>query len=118
MANKKKAGEAEILKAEEAIEEVVEEKAEETPAEPEKEKEPELSMYVGPTIAEIAIQNRVYAGIPAGAAKVIEEVPEFRNLFIAIKDYPMANKMIRERHGYIYSAFKTALNIKNGGTKS
>lgn len=116
---KKKNGEAEILPAEtEAAAEAVEEQAKEIPAEQEEKKEPELRMYVGPTIPEIAIQNRVYSDIPAGAAKVIKEVPEFGNLFIAIKDYPMANIMIREQRGYIYSAFRTALKIKNGGKKS
>ena len=39
------------------------------------------------------------------------------NLFIAIKDYPEANAMLREKRGYIHSAFNKALELKNGGKK-
>lgn len=74
-------------------------------------------MYVGPTVHGIGIQNQVLSEIPVSAKEKIKAVPEIGNLFIAIKDYPEANVMIREKRGYIYSAFKKALNIKNGGKK-
>lgn len=92
-----------VEEAAEAVEEVVEEV-----------KAPEPLMYVGPTIAGIGIQNRVYTDIPVGAQEAFKELPELRNLFIQINQYPDANKMLRERKGYIYSAFKKALTLKGG----
>lgn len=75
-------------------------------------------MYVGPTVPGIGIQNQVFTGIPASAQEAIKKEPEIGNLFIQIKDYPEANVMLREKRGYIYSAFNKALNLKNGGKKS
>lgn len=69
-------------------------------------------MYVGPTIVGFAIQNRVYTEIPGAVGKVIRENPEIKNLFIEVKDYPKANKMLREEKGYIFSAYKKALEMK------
>ena len=62
-------------------------------------------MYVGPTVPGIGIQNRVYTEIPEDAKDVIKKEPQIGNLFIHISDYPIANRMIREKKGYIYSAF-------------
>lgn len=75
-------------------------------------KEQERIMYVGPTVTNIGIQNCVYTEIPADAKEVIKEYPEISNLFIRIKNYPEANRMIREGHGYIYNAFIKAREIK------
>ena len=72
----------------------------------------EPMMYVGPTVQGIAIQNRVYTEIPQGAAEAIEKDPELRNLFVPILEYPKANRMIRERSGYICSAYIKALKLK------
>lgn len=69
-------------------------------------------MYVGPTLQGIGIQNRVYTSIPEGAVAAIAEEPELRNLFIPVLDYPKANKMLREKNGYIFSAFCRALQLK------
>ncbi len=74
-------------------------------------------MYVGPTIPGIGIQNQVFTEIPASAQEVFKKEPELGNLFIAIKDYPEANAMLREKRGYIHSAFNKALELKNGGKK-
>lgn len=73
---------------------------------------PDPVMYVGPTIQGIGIQNRVYKKIPDGAADVIKDNPELKNLFISVSDYPKANRMIREKSGYIFSAFSKALELK------
>lgn len=73
--------------------------------------ENERVMYVGPTVPGIGIQNRVYTEMPSDARKVIRENPQIGNLFIKIRDYPIANKMIREKKGYIYSAFLRAEEI-------
>ena len=73
---------------------------------------PQPLMYVGPTIQGIAIQNRVYTGIPEGAAAAIAKDPELGNLFIPVREYPKANRMLREENGYIYSAFTKALKLK------
>lgn len=79
------------------------------------EKVTEPLMYVGPTVNGIGIQNRVYSEIPGRTKEVLEKVPELKNLFIPIREYPEACKMLRERKGYIYSAFTKALTLKNGG---
>lgn len=69
-------------------------------------------MYVGPTLQGIAIQNRVYTEIPEGAAEAIAKDPELGNLFIPVLEYPKANKMLREKSGYIFSAYAKALKLK------
>ncbi|NBI86819.1 hypothetical protein D3Z47_11645 [Lachnospiraceae bacterium] len=74
-------------------------------------------MYVGPTIPGIGIQNQVFTEIPASAQEAFKKEPELGNLFISIKDYPEANVMLREKRGYIHSAFNKALELKNGGKK-
>lgn len=74
-------------------------------------------MYVGPTVPGIGAQNQVFKEIPDSVQAVIKGEPEIGNLFIAIKDYPEANAMLREKRGYIYSAFNKALGMKNGGKK-
>lgn len=75
-------------------------------------------MYVGPTISGIGIQNRVYTAIPADAEEKAGQMPEIRHLFIQVKEYPIANKMLREKKGYIYSAFCKVGAFKNGGKVS
>ncbi|MFG6364920.1 MULTISPECIES: hypothetical protein [Schaedlerella] len=75
-------------------------------------------MYVGPTISGIGIQNRVYTEMPADAEEKAKQTPEIRHLFIPIKEYPIANQMLREKKGYIYSAFCKAGAFKNGGKVS
>lgn len=77
------------------------------------EKEP--VMYVGPTVNGIGIQNRVYTEIPGYVQELFQEAPELKNLFIPVREYPTACRMLRERKGYIYSAFMRALDFKNGG---
>lgn len=77
-------------------------------------------MYVGPTIPGIAAQNTVYTEMPAAAKTAAETLPDFNNLFIPVRDYPEANKMLREKKGYIYSAWKKAESYKSkskGGAK-
>lgn len=75
-------------------------------------------MYVGPTVPGIGIQNRVYKEIPKEAAERAKEVPEVGLLFLPVKDYPMANKMLRERTGYIYDAYCKAASLRKGGGKA
>lgn len=69
-------------------------------------------IYVGPTIPTVAIQNQVYTGIPEGAVLAMEREPELGNLFIQIADYPKANRMLRERAGYIFRAYMSALRLR------
>lgn len=122
MSNRKKTDAAaevkEEVKATEVAEEVTETKpetAEVSKPEEDSKKEASPKMYVGPTVVDFAIQNGVYTEIPDAAKKKVEEMPELGNLFIEIRDYPKANKMLRERTGYIYSAYMKALALKNGG---
>lgn len=72
-------------------------------------------MYVGPTIAGVAIQNTVYTEIPDGALEAAKELPAIRNLFVPIREYPAAEQMLRTGKGYIASAWKKALAYKNEG---
>lgn len=72
-------------------------------------------MYVGPTVNGIGIQNRVYTEIPGNVQELFHETPELKNLFIPVREYPTACRMLREHKGYIYSAFMRALDFKNGG---
>ncbi len=78
----------------------------------------EPKMYVGPTVSGIGIQNRVYTEIPEEAKEKAEEIPEINHLFIPVKNYPVANKMLREKKGYIYSAFCKVSALRNGGDES
>lgn len=72
-------------------------------------------MYVGPTIAGIGIQNRVYTEIPAEAAERAKEIPEVGLLFIPVRDHPLASRMLRERTGYIYDAYCKVAEFRRGG---
>ncbi len=78
----------------------------------------EPKMYVGPTVSGIGIQNRVYTEIPKEAKEKAKEIPEINHLFIPVKNYPVANKMLREKKGYIYSAFCKVSALRNGGNVS
>ena len=74
---------------------------------------PEPKMYVGPTLSKLGlIQNVVYTGIPAGAAAVIAERPMVGNLFILVKDYPKAEKSIREQSGLYWMAYNEAQSLR------
>lgn len=72
-------------------------------------------MYVGPTLAGIGIQNRVYTEIPKEALSKAKEIPEINLLFIPVKDYPMANRMLREGSGYLYHAYCELSEKMKGG---
>ncbi len=74
-------------------------------------------MYVGPTVPGIGVQNRVYTEIPAEAQKRAEETPEIIHLFVPVRDYPMANRMLREGAGYIHNAYCKAEGIRKGGSE-
>ena len=69
-------------------------------------------MYVGPTVTGLAIQNRVYSEIPKEAEEAFTTNPELRNLFLPVREYPKANRMLRSGTGYIYSAFQVALGLR------
>ena len=89
MAKKKSEAVAEEIVADEAV---IEEAA------PAEEKAPEPLMYVG----------------PAGAQEAFGKLPELRNLFLEIEQYPMAEKMLRDQKGFVFSAFSKALTLKGG----
>lgn len=78
----------------------------------------EQRMYVGPTVSGIGIQNRVYTEMPEDAKEKAKEIPEINHLFIPVKNYPVANKMLREKKGYIYSAFCKVGTLRSGGNES
>lgn len=71
-------------------------------------------MYVGPTLPDIGIQNRVYTEIPKEAQIQAKEIPEINLLFIPVKDYPMANRMLREKTGYLYHVYCKLAERKKG----
>lgn len=69
-------------------------------------------LYVGPTISGIAITGTVYTSIPDAAKAAREKAPMFLNLFIPIREYGAAERMIREKKGCVYSAYAEALKFK------
>ena len=75
-------------------------------------KAPETVLYVGPTINGIAITGTVYTTIPEAAKAAKADAPMILNLFIPIREYGEAERMIREKRGYIYSAYTEALKLK------
>lgn len=77
----------------------------------------EAMMYVGPTIPGVAIQNTVYAEIPEALEEAQKECPEMGNLYLPIMKYAMAEQMIRKKYGYIYTAYKKALEYKETRNK-
>ena len=72
-------------------------------------------MYAGPTIHGVATQNVVYVELPEGLKAAIKAVPVIANLCIPVSKYAEAEKQIREKKGYIWSAYKRALEFKEGG---
>lgn len=79
----------------------------------EEKKEPKRYMYVGPTVSGIGIQNRVYTDIPQEAADLMNSGhPVIGDLFIQIRDYPAANRMLHEKKGYLYNAYLAAEKIR------
>ncbi|MCX4345300.1 MAG: hypothetical protein OSJ53_15595 [Kineothrix sp.] len=91
----------------------------EAPKEPvEEKKEPTRYMYVGPTVPGIGIQNRVYTDIPQEVIEIANNGhPVIRDLFIKIRDYPAAERMIREKKGYLYNAYLAAQKIRMENVK-
>ena len=69
-------------------------------------------LYVGPTINGIAITGPVYSDIPDAAKEAKADVPMILNLFIPIREYGEAERMIREKRGYVYSAYAEAQKFK------
>lgn len=89
----------------------VETKAQKGPVE--EKKEPKRYMYVGPTVSGIGIQNRVYTDIPQEVVDLMNGGhPVIGDLFIQIRDYPAANRMLREKKGYLYNAYLAAEKIR------
>lgn len=79
----------------------------------EEKKEPKRYMYVGPTVSGIGIQNRVYTDIPQEVVGLMNAGhPVIGDLFIQIRDYPVANRMLREKKGYLYNAYLAAEKIR------
>ena len=68
----------------------------------------EAVLYVGPTISGIAITGTVYTTIPEAAKAAKADAPMILNLFIPIREYGEAERMIREKRGYVYSAYAEA----------
>lgn len=84
----------------------------------EEKKEPKRYMYVGPTVSGIGIQNRVYTDIPQEVVNLMNDgYPVVGDLFIQIRDYPAAERMIREKKGYLYNAYLAAQKIRMENVK-
>ena len=65
----------------------------------------EAVLYVGPTISGIAITGTVYTTIPEAAKAAKADAPMILNLFIPIREYGEAERMIREKRGYVDMEF-------------
>lgn len=74
---------------------------------------PDPVMYIGPTITEIGvIRNTMYTEIPDAAQSAKKDCPVLGALFIPVASYAEAERCIRERTGYYWSAFKAALEYQ------
>lgn len=106
---------SETLESKQAAEMKLQEK---TVAHAEEKKEPKRYMYVGPTVSGIGIQNRVYTDIPQEVVNLMNDgYPVVGDLFIQIRDYPAAERMIREKKGYLYNAYLAAQKIRMENVK-
>lgn len=84
----------------------------------EEKKEPTRYMYVGPTVPGIGIKNRVYTDIPQEVIDIMNNGnPVIGDLFIKIRNYPAAERMIREKKGYLYNAYLAAEKIRMENVK-
>lgn len=76
-------------------------------------KAPLKTIYVGPTIEGVSIQNVVYCnGIPDEAMGAIKEEPALSGLFVPLSDYSRASAMLNSGKGYIAEAYTKALEFK------
>ncbi len=81
-------------------------------------KEPARYLYVGPTVPGIGIQNRVYTDLPQEVIAMMNHGHSvIGDLFINIRDYPTAERMIREKKGYLYNAYLAAQKIRMENVK-
>lgn len=115
-AKNKPAAEAVEMKQTAEAKQAVEAEAQKQPVE--EKKKPARYMYVGPTVPGIGIQNRVYTGIPQEVKDIVNGGnPLIGELFIKIRDYPVAERMIREKKGYLYNAYLAAQKIRMENAK-
>lgn len=81
-----------------------------------KKKKSVTKIYVGPTIRGIADKNTIFSdGIPKEAEELKKKLPIFGNLFVPVIDAPKAQKMIKEKKGYAYTAYQETLKFLERG---
>ena len=109
-----KTEETKKAKVDKAPEKATEKAAKKAPEKAAAKAEKEPVMYVGPTIASAyAINNVVYAEIPAGLAELVKGEPVIGELLIPVGKYPEAEKAITKQAGIIWAAYKAALEHVN-----
>lgn len=73
---------------------------------------PEPKIYVGPSIPKLGVVNNVvYTNYPNEFREAAKTTPRIKQLFIKILSYPKAEQSIREQKGYIWEAYKVALEL-------
>lgn len=65
-------------------------------------------MYVGPTAIGLGTRNCVYSEMPPQAKAAVEKAPILGRLFIPVRDYPAAERQIRQESGAIWDAWEAA----------
>ena len=71
----------------------------------------EAMIYVGPTIPGFARNKTIYCSLTDAMKKMVSETPQLSGLFVKLSDYPEAQRQIHDNNGFIYLAYKTALNL-------
>ena len=74
----------------------------------------ETVLYVGPTISGIAITGTVYTEIPEAAKAAKADAPMILNLFIPIREYGEAERMIRENERIRIQCLCRSAEIRKG----
>lgn len=72
-------------------------------------KNAEKRIYVGPTILGVAAKNTIFSGeLPGSLKEAIKKNPYLSNLVVSVGQYPAAEKMLRNKKGYVYDAYQEA----------
>lgn len=70
--------------------------------------EPELRMYVGPSLLGVATRNTIYSEPPVGLKAAIRAFPWMSGLCVTIPEVSEAVSQIQDGHGAIYSLYSKA----------
>ena len=67
------------------------------------------TVYVGPTILNVATRNTTYSAVPDTLTEAAKEAPYLMNLCVPVSRLASALKQIRNQEGAIYTFYLKAL---------